>query len=120
MICTVRDTHPTWQGLVIFACSSYTFCRYGEGAPCLKWEVVEILFPLVGRLVPAANEMWLPAWNAFVTGNATAGLSVTQLSAAGNLHGALFSAESRLPSFCLIVVAFCFVCRVVVFTSNYQ
>jgi hypothetical protein len=52
---------------------------YGEGAPCLKWEVVEILFPLVGRLVPAANEMWLPAWNAFVTGNATAGLSVTQL-----------------------------------------
>lgn len=51
-----------------------------HGWPCMHWQHLEVGFPLVGAAAgPLVQSVYQDAFNAFVTGNASAGLSVPEL-----------------------------------------
>jgi len=46
---------------------------------CLLASHVEILLPIAAKFIAAAESIFLPAWNVRITGNASSGLSATEI-----------------------------------------
>lgn len=46
---------------------------------CLIWTHLEVLLPIASKFIAAAEQIFLPAWNIRVTGDATSGLSATEI-----------------------------------------
>lgn len=46
---------------------------------CVTWPLIECLAPFVSKFIPQARQLFLPAWSVHVAGNASSGLTFTEL-----------------------------------------
>jgi len=54
---------------------------------CLSWRLIEVVYPLIRGSLPAADKMFLEAWNRHVAGSPFAGLDPVQLYRAAAAKG---------------------------------
>eukprot|EP00927_Polykrikos_kofoidii_P050599 TRINITY_DN44490_c0_g1_i1.p1 TRINITY_DN44490_c0_g1~~TRINITY_DN44490_c0_g1_i1.p1 ORF type:complete len:666 (-),score=95.04 TRINITY_DN44490_c0_g1_i1:195-2192(-) len=64
---------------------------------CLEWEHLEILAPLIVRIIPSVQKEFVPAWNLHVTGSAASGLSLTEIYRAATEKGLPLTGIPAVP-----------------------